>query len=183
MNRVEFDDLKIVDQVEYINKKLDEGDTLTNICKGIGIGRTTIRDRFKSISYEYNKNTKQYESFIEIIEEARVMNNKQSKLESSNKVVGATIDRNKVLEDMVLKYSDMNNKLNEMYEWYKLKSSNNVVEHKKLVIEDFEGDVVVRSYKLYEPVQKEFAEFCKGNKYKVQDLLSQAIKNFLEEYK
>ncbi|MEG1142765.1 MAG: hypothetical protein RSE41_10065, partial [Clostridia bacterium] len=73
--------------------------------------------------------------------------------------------------------------LNEMYEWYKLKSSNNVVEHKKLIIEDFEGDVVVRSYKVYEPIQKEFAEFCKGNKYKVQDILSQAIKNFLEEYK
>lgn len=183
MNRIEFDELKIIDQVKYINEKLNEGETLTNTCKSIGIGRTTIRDRFKSISYEYNKTTKQYESFVEIIEEAKTVDNKYNELKSSNNVVGAILDKNKVLEDMLLNYSDMNNKLNEMYEWYKLKSSNNVVEHKKLIIEDFEGDVVVRSYKLYEPIQKEFAEFCKGNKYKVQDLLSQAIKNFLEEYK
>lgn len=183
MNRIEFDELKIIDQVEYINKKLNEGCTLTNICKSIGIGRTTIRDRFKNISYEYNKTTKQYESFIEIIEEADIIDNNQNKLESSDKVVGATLDKNKVLEDMVLNYSDMNNKLNEMYEWYKLQSSEIVVQNKKLIIEDFEGDVVVRSYKLYEPIQKEFAEFCKGNKYKVQDLLSQAIKDFLDKYK
>lgn len=183
MNKIEFDELKILDQVEYINKKLNEGGTLTNICKEIGIGRTTIRDRFKNTSYEYNKTTKQYESFVEIIEEAKTIDNKYNELKSSNNVVGATLDKNKVLEDMLLNYSDMNNKLNEMYEWYKLKSSNNVVENKKLIIEDFDGDVVVRSYKLYEPIQKEFAEFCKGNKYKVQDLLSQAIKDFLDKYK
>ena len=182
MKRNEFDKLKIIDQIKYINEKLNEGDTLTNICKSIEIGRTTIRDRFKSISYEYNKTTKQYESFIEIIEEDEITNNKCSKLESSDKVVGAIIDKNKVLEDMVLNYSDMNNKLNEMYNWYKLQSSEKVVEHKKLIIEDFEGEVVVRSYKLYEAIQKEFAEFCKGNKYKVQDLLSQAIKDFLDKY-
>lgn len=183
MNRVEFDELKITDQVKYINKKLNEGYTLTNICKAIGIGRTTIRDRFKSISYEYNKTTKQYESFVEIIEESKTIDNKYNELKSSNNVVEATLDKNKVLEDMLLNYSDMNNKLNEMYEWYKLQSSEIVVENKKLIIEDFEGDVVVRSYKLYESIQKEFAEFCKGNKYKVQDLLSQAIKDFLDKYK
>lgn len=182
MERNEFDELKAIEQVKYINKKLNEGNTLTNICKSIGIGRTTIRDRFKIISYEYNKTTKQYESFIEIIE-ADNIDKKSEILESSNKVVGATLDKSKVLEDIVLNYSDMNNKFNEVYEWYKLQSSEKVVEDKKLVIDDFEGEVVTRSYKLYESIQKEFAEFCKGNKYKVQDILSQAIKNFLEEYK
>lgn len=182
MERNEFDELKAIEQVKYINKKLNEGNTLTNICKSIGIGRTTIRDRFKIISYEYNKTTKQYESFIEIIE-ADNIDKKSEILESSNKVVGATLDKRKVLEDIVLNYSDMNNKFNEMYEWYKLQSSEKVVEDKKLVIDDFEGEVVTRSYKLYESIQKEFAEFCKGNKYKVQDILSQAIKDFLDKHK
>ena len=78
----------------------------------------------------------------------------------------------------------MNNKLNEMYNWYKLQSSNEVVQTEKFKVEDFEGDIVVRSYKLYEPIQREFLEFCKkNNKYKVQDILSQFIKEGLEKYK
>ena len=50
--------------------------------------------------------------------------------------------------------------------------------------DDFEGNIVVRSYKLYESIQKEFADFCKANnKYKVQDILCQFIKDGLEKYK
>lgn len=74
-------------------------------------------------------------------------------------------------------------KLNEMYEWYKLESSKKVVATESLKIDDFKGDIVVRSYKLYETIQKDFTDFCKANnKYKVQDILSQAIKEFLEKY-
>ena len=52
-----------------------------------------------------------------------------------------------------------------------------------LNIDNFEGKVVTRSYKIYEDVQKEFAEFCASSKYRVQDILTQAIKEFLEKYK
>ena len=58
-----------------------------------------------------------------------------------------------------------------------------VVEAKKFNVEDFELDLVVRSYKLYEPIQSEFLEFCKkNNKYNVQDILSQFIKEGLDKY-
>ena len=78
----------------------------------------------------------------------------------------------------------MNNKLNEMYNWYKLQSSNKVVQTEKFKVDDFEGEIVVRSYKLYEPIQRDFLEFCKrNNKFKVQDILSQFIKEGLEKYK
>ncbi len=176
MNRKEFDNLEVINQIKYINERLNNNDTLTNICKEIGIGRTTVRDRFKGLSYEYNKETKKYESFIEVIETT-------NELKSSKKVVGAIEDNNAVLEHILINYSNMNNKLNEMYDWYKLQSSEKVVEGKKLIIDDFEGKVVTRSYKLYEPIQKEFAEFCKRNKFKVQDLLSQALTEFLNKYK
>ncbi|MEG2789275.1 MAG: hypothetical protein RR942_15790 [Romboutsia sp.] len=54
MNRIEFDNLKTTGQVEYINKKLNEGDTITNICKKIGIGRTTIRGSIISVNLKDN---------------------------------------------------------------------------------------------------------------------------------
>ena len=191
MNKTEFNNLDVMDQIEYINKNLLEGNTLTNVCKNIGIGRSTIRDRFKKVSYEYNKNINQYESIVEIIEAETVApaganepikeNIKPVIQQSSNKVVRTD---NEILTSLINNYDDMNNKLNEMYNWYKLQSSNKVVQTEKFKVDDFEGDIVVRSYKLYEPIQREFLEFCKkNNKYKVQDILSQFIKEGLEKYR
>ena len=101
--------------------------------------------------------------------------------ESSNLVVGTD---NQILTSLINNYDDMNNKLNEMYDWYKLQSSNKVVQAEKFKVDDFEGEIVVRSYKLYEPIQKEFLDFCKkNNKYKVQDILCQFIKEGIEKYR
>lgn len=191
MNKTEFNNLDVLKQIEYINKSLLGGNTLTNICKNIGIGRSTIRDRFKKVSYEYNKAINQYESIVEIIEAETVApaganepikeDIKPVIQQSSNLVVGTD---NEILTSLINNYDDMNNKLNEMYNWYKLQSSNLVVQTEKFKVDDFEGDIVVRSYKLYEPIQREFLEFCKkNNKYKVQDILSQFIKEGLEKYK
>ena len=150
MHRSDFDKLEVRDQIEYINNKLAEGNTLTNICKCLGIGRSTIRDRFKKISYEYNKSINQYECIVEIVE-SKEIEPKRSEQQEYNPI--------------------------------KLESSNKVVGAERLSVEDFEGDIVVRSYKLYESIQKEFVDFCKvNNKYKVQDILSQALKEFLDKY-
>lgn len=194
MNKTEFNSLEVLEQIEYINKSLLEGNTLTNICKSIGIGRSTIRDRFKKVSYEYNKSINQYESIVEIIEAETIAPagaNKPIKedikpvvQESSNLVVGTELYKNnEILINMINNYDDNLSKLNELYDWYKLQSSNKVVKTEKFKVDDFEGDIVVRSYKLYEPIQREFLEFCKrNNKYKVQDILSQFIKEGLEKY-
>ena len=169
MNKTEFNNLEVLEQIEYINKSLLEGNTLTNICKSIGIGRSTIRDRFKKVSYEYNKSINQYESIVEIIEAETIAPagaNKPIKddikpviQQSSNLVVGTD---NEILTSLINNYDDMNNKLNEMYNWYKLQSSNKVVQTEKFKVDDFEGDIVVRSYKLYEPIQREFLEILTG---------------------
>lgn len=191
MNKTEFNDLDVLEQIEYINKSLLEGNTLTNLCKSIGIGRSTISDRFKKVSYKYNKTINQYESIVEIIEAETIAPAEANEpikedikpviQQSSNLVVGTN---NEILTSLINNYDDMNNKLNEMYNWYKLQSSNKVVQTEKFKVDDFEGNIVVRSYKLYEPIQREFLEFCKkNNKYKVQDILSQFIKEGLEKYK
>lgn len=187
MNKTEFNNLDVMDQIEYINKKLTEGNTLTNVCKNIGIGRSTIRDRFKKVSYKYNQSTNQYESMIEIIEAEKVApvgvkeDIKPIVQNSSNLVVGTD---NEILTSMINNYNDMNNKLNEIYDWYKLQSSNKVVEAKtKMDIPDYNDDVVVRSYKLYVSTHKRFTEFCKANnKYKVQDILCYLLEKGMDAH-
>lgn len=179
MDRSTFDRLSTMDQIDYINKQLLEGHTLTNICKDINIGRTTIRDRFKKVGYEYNQKTKIYESIIEIISIENI-----KKQDSSNKVVVADADNHLGLKDILSNFNEMDIKLNEVYSWYKSQSSLKVVEADKLKINDFKGDTVTRSYKIYEDVQKDFVTFCEVNKkYKVQDIISQALFEFIEKYK
>ena len=51
MNKIQFNSLETIDQIQYINKKLIEGNTVTKVCESIGIGRSTIRDRFKKVGY------------------------------------------------------------------------------------------------------------------------------------
>ena len=181
MDRQTFDNLSIQQQIEYINNQLLNNNTLTNICKNIGIGRTTIRDRFKRFGYEFDPKQKLYISIVEIV-----------KLESSSKVVTGDTSNNMALTDttninfdnVLSNFNDMNIKLNEVYSWYKSQSSSKVVVADELKINNFKGDTVTRSYKIYEDIQKEFLAFCEANKkYKVQDIISQALFEFIEKYK
>ena len=185
MDKDTFNKLDVMDQIEFVNKKLKEGYSLSRLDnENIISSRKTVSKRFKKVGYELNKESNQYENTIEIVktEDKKIITTNIEKQESSNLVVLGDQVNNKVLEELILNYTDMNNKLNEVYKWYQ-ESSNNVVIKDKLEIDDFEGRVVVRSYKLYEPIQKEFAEFCASSKYRVQDILSQALKEFLNKYK
>ena len=195
-----LNDLDIIEQIHFINERLKEGYSLSRLDKeNIISSRKTISNRFKKIGYELNKDTNQYESIISIVEgdksedkepilessnkvvQGNESKNKESISKSSNKVVRGDQANNKLLEEIILNYADMNDKLEEVYNWY-LKSSDKVVSD-DLKIHDFEGEVVTRSYKIYEPIQKEFAEYCSSSKYRVQDLISQALKEFLEKYR
>ena len=106
----------------------------------------------------------------------------------SNKDDIADIDlmNNQVLQNIIDKYTAMYNKLEDMYNWYETAviKADDVIDYVTLLkVDDFDGAIVPRSYKLYEPVAKEFAEFCKANnKYKIQDILSQFIREGIDKY-
>ena len=54
MDKEHFNSLEIIEQINYINDKLLEGNTLSKLAKEIGIGRSTISDRFNNVGYKYN---------------------------------------------------------------------------------------------------------------------------------
>lgn len=65
MNRIDFDGMEVHEQIRYVNNKSKEGHSITKICKDIGIGRTTVRDRFKAAGYFLNSDEpKQYVYFL-----------------------------------------------------------------------------------------------------------------------
>ena len=61
MDKIQFNKLEILKQLEYVNLNLKQGQTLTAIAKIIGISKTTVRDRLLKIGYTYNATNKLYE--------------------------------------------------------------------------------------------------------------------------
>lgn len=83
----------------------------------------------------------------------------------------------KELHDIKSMYS----KFEDMYQWYELQKQ--VVEKEQLRIEANDNEIITRSFKVYGDVYKDFMEFCKDHKeYKVQQLVSLALKELVQKY-
>lgn len=60
MTKDEFNKLSNSGQIDYINKKLLSGLTLTKLCKYIGIARSTVGTRAGKLGYIFDKDLNQY---------------------------------------------------------------------------------------------------------------------------
>lgn len=60
MNKEQFKSLDILSQIEYVNKILKEGKTLTVFSEEVGISRKTISKNFSKLGYKYSQSKKQY---------------------------------------------------------------------------------------------------------------------------
>lgn len=83
MNKEQFKDIDIFEQIEYVNNILKEGKTLTSFSEEIGISRKTISKNFSKAGYKYSQSKKQY--IIENTEvEARGQKKYYSNITESN---------------------------------------------------------------------------------------------------
>ncbi len=159
MKKEKFNELKVKDQIEYVNQKLEK-ETLTKICKEIKISRSTIRERFLKQGYIFDKEQSKYINVKE-----------KEKPQEENKFKNNTNALESKIKALELKIKDIEDRLNN--------NSLNQINIKKL-----EGKTVSRCYRLYEDVQKDFSKFCKANSnYKVQDILSMALYEYMENNK
>lgn len=78
MNKEEFKNLDILDQINYVNKILKEGKTLTTFSEEVEISRKTISKNFSKAGYKYSQSKKQY-----IIENTDVQAGEQKKYYSN----------------------------------------------------------------------------------------------------
>ncbi|MEX6588260.1 hypothetical protein [Paraclostridium bifermentans] len=83
MNKEQFKDIDIFEQIEYVNNILKEGKTLTSFSEEIGISRKTISKNFSKAGYKYSQSKKQY--IIENTEvESRIQKKYYSNITESN---------------------------------------------------------------------------------------------------
>lgn len=188
MDRIQFDNLDLQHQVEYINQKLASGISLTKECDSLGIDRTTVRKRFSKGSWIFDKTSNQY-----------IKTNAKDK--SNTKVIQQVPQKNipalnpndlKVLQDFSTIKNDLFELIahkDEIFDIIKnYKSNTNVIEIPELNINDIpaelQGNVSSKSLKIYDSIYELFDDLCK--KYpsiKKQDMTSLALLEFYNKYK
>ncbi|WP_455539842.1 hypothetical protein [Terrisporobacter sp.] len=163
MNKEEFNNLGEQDQINFINKELEEK-SLTKISEEIKISRKTLRNRFNKFGYVYNKQINRYALKPIIMGEERF---------NDARNVNVLLEQIKALEGRLNTLEDKVNK-----------SEIGEIESKEIKITPLTGETVSRCYRLNKEIQKEFSSFCKKNSiYKVQDILGCALLEFMEKYK
>lgn len=65
MNKDQFNKLDIDEQVEHLNKLINEEGSLTKACERLTISRSTVRDRFNKRAYSFSKKLNAYVKEIE----------------------------------------------------------------------------------------------------------------------
>ncbi len=171
--------MDIDSHIEYLNSRLNEGLTVAAIRKELGIGKERHQRIISKGNYEYNTKTKNYTKVTEVVGDNY---NQKVVGDISNQVVVPGAEYKKLIDTMK-NLKNMNDKLEEMYSWYELQTK--VVERDTLRIEPNNHDTVTRSFKVYKDIYEDFMELSKKkySTYKVQDLISQAIKEFCNKYK
>ncbi|HBG5346761.1 TPA: hypothetical protein KQG29_004225 [Clostridioides difficile] len=197
MNKDKFNELDILEQIEYINNQLENNETLTYICKNIGIGRSTIRDRFKKSNYSYSKDLNKYihECVADVLQESSIKNNRcittdiqKEKNNSSNTnviqldAVKEVINKSdKEIKDNLLDIVSNYDILKEIIELHKCNTS---VIKQQIVIDLEDSDSKLTTLRVNSKELELFNKFCDNNKqFKKIDLISQALKEFREKYK
>ena len=176
MTGEQFKALGLVQQVEYINELLQEGNTVDNIRMTLGVGKNYIGNNFSKGGYKKDRATGLY---IKAGTEANINTNEKAQ-KLNNKALGGGNSSNNgnSLEDRV-------NSLEKQIEGIMaILNNTNTTATTELNIKTFEGEKVARSYKVNIEVQKQFKAFCKAHcEYEVGDILANAMLEFMNKYK
>lgn len=191
MTKEKFNQLEKIDQVKYINDKLKGGYSLTKISKELGIGRSTITDRFKKINYTYSKENNKYiyndsvtgvESVVRNIKTKEDINiNEIDEKLNNDSNTDVSLMNDKVVQSNLINLSNEYQTLIEMVELYK-KNSN--ILSTQIVIELETTDNTLTTLRVNTDVLRQFNQFVEENKqYKKVDLVSMALKEYMSNHK
>ena len=182
------------DQLEILNDLLSDGLTVKEIRTNLEIGEKVLQKIIKENGYKYDQKQKKYISNTGVVK-GNTSNQSVEKYidnecyRNNTPVTFRSEEYHKLLE-MIKNYDDITKKLKQMdnvYEWYEKKIlDENVIdiEIPKLEIHDNseQKEIVTRSFKLYADVNKDFKKFCNKSNYKAQDIVSVALREFLDKY-
>lgn len=165
MKREEFNLLEINKQVEFFNERLKESN-FNAICKEIGISKNTIKKRFA------------YNGFIEVKKGQIIKEFLKNSAKAPAEIKEKKDNKNISLEQRV---KDLETEVKSIKEIIGKENSNiNIIE----VIQHFEGETVIKTFKIDKEVYRELEKLQKAFKgYKKQDVVSSLLQYAISNIK
>lgn len=182
MNTLDFNSLSVAKQIEYINNELAKNLTLREIIeRDLKLTRSTIRRRFSKYGYVLDKEKNKYiNSYIYTESNKNITNSNTTYVKGSSTNI---TNSNKNITDgnINITKSNITFTIEEIIALKELVAQNKNKE--KIINPCFSGDLKVKTVKIYTSVLEDYNRFVKNNKQlKQQDIISMALKEFLDKY-
>lgn len=183
MTGIEFKALGLEQQVKYINRLLEQGDTVDNIRMTLGVGKNYIGNNFSKGGYKKDRVTGLYiKAGTEATINTNTTNKKVQKVNNKALSSGNSSNGNNLLEKRV---EDLEKQIKGIMAILETtNNTNTTIATNEIEIKTFKGEKVARSYKVNIEVQKQFKAFCKAHsEYEVGDILATAMLELMNKYK
>lgn len=189
IDKESFEKLEIERQVELVNKWLQDGQSLNNIGKNLGIWESTIRKKFNKEGFERKgkrfiklddkcEGVKVYKDIIKVEDEP--------KTKVSNEVV--KVDKIVTWDDFESVKSSIEQLQNEVTElkdklYENQQSKGDVIVKQGFEVRVFEEKPITRNYKFYPEMLEELYKLKeKYPQYTLQDMMNTLLMESLERY-
>ena len=178
MIKEEFKKLNTIDKINYINSKLEKGQTVIRIREDLGIGEKALQKIIKEAGYVYNQKSKRYitttQSTTKPLEVSVVETNTNTLLTTEKENTLDYLSNNiNILMDMIEKYKTTTQSTTE--------TTTNYITID--LIDDKHLKPKPKSIRINEFIYQEWQEFCNKQHYSKMDLISMALKEYMEKYK
>ena len=181
MTKEEFIELNTIDKINYINSKLEEGQTVIRIREDLGIGEKALQREIREAGYKYNTKNKRYMPTTQTTTEASTNDLKVEVVETNTNTLLTTEKAN------TLDYLSNNiNVLMDMIERYKTTTETSTETTTNYITIDLVDDKHLKpkpkSIRINEFVYQDWQEFCDKQHYSKMDLISMALKEYMKKY-
>lgn len=186
MTKEKFINLDTIDKINYINSKLEEGQTVIRIREDLGIGERSLQKEIRDFGYVYSQKHKQYIPK----EKTTTQTTTESTTKDLNVEVVATNTNTLLTKEKsnTLDYLVNNiDVLMDMIEKYKTTTESTTQTTTNYITIDLVDDKHLKpkpkSIRLNEFVYQEWQEFCEEEPYSKMDLHSMALKEYMMKYR
>ena len=182
MTNDEFMELNLIDKINYINDELRAGKIVEDIRKNIGMSDKKYRKFINENNYSYDQKTKQYIPTTEATTKTTTEPINISVVETNTNTLLTTEKANTL--DYI---SDNINILMDIIEKYKATTQTTTQSTTNYITIDLVDDKHLKpkpkSIRINEFIYQEWQEFCDKQHYSKMDLISMALKEYMEKYK
>ena len=182
MTNEEFIKLDTIDKINYINSELKTGKRVPEVRSELGISEKDFQKFMKENNYKLNQKIKQYVPTTETTTKTNTKHLEVSVVETNTNTLLTTEKAN------TLDYLSSNFEiLMDMIEKYKSSTKSTTQTTTNYITIDLVDDKHLKpkpkSIRINEFVYQEWQEFCDKQHYSKMDLISMALKEYMNKYK